>query len=477
MRLAGRAIAAALALALIAAPLPARAQDEAAPLPDKIFVQCAVAQGNGYNWAATLAWLAGQVELAAIRAAEYEAAEGGVAALDLGCMTGSSSGAAVTALFDHLLANERVAPGTPGWPPAWIDVDEARKVSQALMFLAFSSNFRGEFRQLILPGIGAFTGLGDRESNATGGDYWRGTSSPEPNIAIFGEWIRGAGLYEPDWWEALFATDATAIPIVTGAPDALDDMQGPAASAALSRTAARARDILDAALDALPPGDAEGFRPIGDGFCATGLAVASDTAPPFDYDDLRLILICNPATARTLAASADLADWLGASGQMADRFVLAEASEWPVVLNISLREPELMTPLSGVVTEPPIGLSGLRAFDGKALAPVVAGDPVVVLGGFADPRLQAWGPTALLADRLGWLAEGEAGADGRIAIFGRVEDRGNPQESFAQQSMVTYFASPSGAAGRRGRSGRGRGRSPRILQLAGRILRASRRCR
>src|SRR5688572_221200 len=57
----------------------------------KVFVQCAVAQGNGFNWAATIGWLAGTVRQLADKASELESKHATRAGVDVSCFTGSSS--------------------------------------------------------------------------------------------------------------------------------------------------------------------------------------------------------------------------------------------------------------------------------------------------------------------------------------------------------------------------------------------------
>jgi hypothetical protein len=423
-------VAAVLALCTLLAPFRATAQAQV----DRIFVQCVVMQGNGYNWAATLGWLSGQVELAVTRAGAWEARNPGLrAGIDLRCATGSSSGAPVAAVLDALLANPSLT--TPGDP--WQTVEEARDVARALMFLALSTNFDGEYRRLIASGVGAWLGLLDRGSNALNGRYWRGVSTAAVNSRIFGIWVRAARAYQPDWPETV---GMEALPFSPVRPrDAGQSGLDPAARR-MERTAGRARAIVDGALEEAAPL----AGPIGYGICSTALTVAAGPRPPFDYDDLRLIAICNPATVGALDTNRHLLRWLAASDQVAFRLALATASDWPALLNVTLREPELMTPLSGRLAMKPIDLGAIRTpsgSDGRAVT-----GPVVVMGGFADPRQQAWISSALLADRLDALRASGIAAEGRVAVFGRTENRSDPTETFAQRTMTTYFTGKDPAA-------------------------------
>ncbi|MEM8570439.1 MAG: hypothetical protein AAGG56_05955 [Pseudomonadota bacterium] len=410
----------------------------AAQHADKVFVQCVVLQGNGYNWGATLGWLAGQVELVAARASAYEAAHPGRrAGIDLRCATGSSSGGPAVAVLDILLAN----PALVDQDAEWITPDEAADLSRALMFIALSTNFDGELIQLIGAGSGAWLGLLDRRSNALGGDYWRGLSTPGVNIEVFGRWVRAAGAYDPSWFRDL---GSAPIPFFNARSMTLGHGEDHPAARTLDRTADRARSSVDAALADTEVAPLE----LGDGICATGLVVSATARPPFDYSDLRLVGICNTETFNRLASSVHLLQWLEPTEQMSTRLVLGSAVDWTALLNVTIREPELMTPLSGTLPTAPVGLGLLAVPTGPgAEGGYVASGPVIVLGGFADPLLQAWISTAILAERLATLQSRGIPADGRIAVFGRTQDRSDPDYTFAQTVMARYFTDGAASPG------------------------------
>jgi hypothetical protein len=185
----------------------------------------------------------------------------------------------------------------------------------------------------------------------------------------------------------------------------------------------------------------------GPGFCVTALVqpLPAGTTVPFAFGELGLVHICGAETASRLAASEALAGWLGAAPQAGARTMIGAGEDWSVLIGASLREPEIVTPLSGPLEGPPIGLSAVRGFDGTGFAPA-RGGPTLVMGGFAGPRMQAWSAAAVLIDRLaGWTAEGVA-AEGRLAVFGRTEFRDDPTATFAQRMVVRYYAGP-GAEG------------------------------
>jgi hypothetical protein len=422
---------------LAAAALAAALAGTAAPVAvaaDRVFVQCAAVQGNGYNWAATLGWLSAQVELAAARAAAYEAAEPGRrAALDIACLTGSSSGSFVAAVYDRLLSNPALVSGEAG--PGLATAAEARGVADALLFLALSTDFRGEGFGFLLSGIAARLGLAERGDDAAGTRMWRGGTTAGRNLRTVGRWVLAAERYEPDWFEALL-TEVGPLPALDRRPmDA-----GPAGDGAtLKAHTRRARSILDARVR----GASVTWRPVSEGFCATALTVPAPPglAPPFDLGGLRLVHACAPATAAALAASPALA--AAAGPETARRMVLAAAPDWRRLVSMSVREPGLVTPLSGPLTGPPIGLDGAVAFGGAPADP----GPVLVLGGFAGPRLQAWSAAATLLGRLAAHRAAGREADGRLAVFGRTEFPDDPTATFAQRTMVRFFADDPAPAG------------------------------
>jgi hypothetical protein len=402
---------------------------------DRVFVHCGVTQGNGFNWAATMGWLSGEVHRMAEAAARYEQDNPGRhAAVDLSCLTGSSSGSAMAALLDHLLANEKLVSPDSG-DERLLTPEQARQVSEALLFLALSADFGTEKLALGFTAIGAYFGWLDRASRAEPVSLWRSKSTAARNTKIFGKWIRAARNYDPAWFDEITAGEALAIPTFAQRPNALDFPEGHPAD---KRMAALARDAFHI-VDQRGGRGPIVFEPVGDGFCVTALAVPLDrNKPPFELDRLVLIYACNGDTEQSLTSS--LAPLLAGGRAMGTRLRLASADAWATLLNLSTREADLVTPLSGRLLEPPIGLDTARAFDGSELVPTAPEEPFVVLGGFAGPRLQAWAGAALLHARLAaWEARGIE-AEGRLTLFGRPEVRDDATSSFAQRTVTTYFA-------------------------------------
>lgn len=408
----------------------------ASEAPDRVFVQCGVVQGNGYNWASTMGWLSAQVELAALRAQAFEdTSPGKRAAIDLSCFIGSSSGGFITAILDHLLSNERVRGENKLPDDRRLNVKEAREVSRALLFLALSSNFDAEKRRLFVEGIGSRLALEDRSSNATGRRWWRPSASAPENIEIFWHWVRGAHAYAPDWFDEMEREAGLKIPVLATRPQTLSQEASASAKDAMHRMAKAARKVLDERLreTAYEP------KAVGDGICITSFALpVQGLARPFDYEALQLVFVCNPKTSSAMSESEVLQSWLTPERQMTKSIRLAEQEKWPVLANVSVREPNLMTQLSGRMASHN-GLENLSAFDGSGFAPQPPDAEYLMFGGFAGPRMEAWAAATILLDRMRVARSEGVDVDGRIAVFGRIENREDPDASFAQSVIVEYF--------------------------------------
>jgi hypothetical protein len=423
----------ALVLAFVCAlALPGATRGE-----ERVFVSCAAAQGNGFNWAATLGWMAAEAELAAARAAAWAGARPDRrAAVDLRCFTGSSSGAFAAAVLDALLSNPRLVSGRAGRGLA--TPAEAGEIGRALLFLALSADFRGEVVPLALDRLLSRLGLLERGDDAERLRPWRGLGSAGRIQTTAAHWIAGAEHYDPAWFADLIATIGPLPfrdhPARLAGPDgeADDDL----------RAAARqARRILGDRLGR----DRATLGPPGEGICVTALVAPAIREATLPFAALDLVHACGAETVARLAASADLARWLEAAPASGARMLLATAPDWRTMIGLSSREPGLITPLSGPLDAPPIGLEAPLRFDRTGFAPE-AGGPRLVMGGFAPPRLQAWSAAALLAEALDRHAADGAQVEGRLAIFGRTELRDDPTASFLQRAIVAHFS----AAGARG---------------------------
>lgn len=404
---------------------------------ERVFVTCAAAQGNGFNWAATLGWMAAEAELAGARAADWAAAGADRrAAVDLRCFTGSSSGAFAAAVLDALLSNPRLVSGAAG--PGLATPAEAGEIGRALLFLALSADFRGEVVPLALDRLLARLGLLERGDDAERLRPWRGLGSAGRIRTTAAHWIAGAEHYDPAWFADLVAT---AGPLPFRDRPARDAPPDAEAEDGLRAAARQARRILD---DRLGRARATLGLP-GAGICVTALVAPSMQARTLPFEALDLVHACAAGTVARLAGSPHLARWLAGAPETAARMRLATGPDWRGMIGLSLREPGLVTPLSGPLDAPPIGLEAPMRFDGAGFVPE-AGGPRLVMGGFAAPRQQAWSAAALLAEALDRHEATGAEVAGRLAVFGRTELRGDPTASFLQRAIVAHF-SAAGATG------------------------------
>jgi hypothetical protein len=302
-----------------------------------------------------------------------------------------------------------------------------------------SADFRGEAAGFLLSRIGVAAGLLERGDDAERLRPWRGQTTAGRTNATVARWIEAAARYDPSWFAALIAAEG---PLPIRDRPARAAPPDPEADAALRRLSQRARRMVDDRVGRARPS----FGPSRPGFCVTALvapALAGDVLP---FDGLDLVVACDAETRNRLAASPALASWLGAAPESARRLRLAAAPDWHTLLRLSVREPDLITPLSGRLDAPPVGLAApVLAFDGTGFVPE-AGGPRLVMGGFATARLQAWPAAALLVDALDRHAGAGTEVEGRLAIFGRTEPRDDPSVTFAQRTIAGRFTSAPGAA-------------------------------
>jgi hypothetical protein len=103
----------------------------------KVIVQCAIPQGNGGNWAATLGWLSEQM-LVRAEQAEQLSTGGQQVSVFFGCMLGGSSGSIATNVVMRVLNNQALIPGARTdrlYTPA-----EARILGRAVRYIALAAD-------------------------------------------------------------------------------------------------------------------------------------------------------------------------------------------------------------------------------------------------------------------------------------------------------------------------------------------------
>jgi hypothetical protein len=375
------------------------------PLFHKIYLQCSIAQGNGFNWASTVGWLAGTVEDLVDQASAFESQHPGkTAGVDISCFTGSSSSSFTAGLLDHLLNNKNLVPAPASKGHKILSVQQARHISQALYFLALSMDFtRAEKLTAGIAAVGARIGLTDTNSQTVPGNLWSPRVAARSVTALFNKWIAAADLIKLDWLGHF----------------------------------ADARSLVNQQVQ----GQAAKRQSISDDFCVTGLAVPLEQATlPLNFDNLKLMYICNAATVARVMGR-DLFEFLRSGRVMKNRFLIATTDTWSTAQNISVREPALTSELSGSLLRSPIGLSKVYELRDDGFHGLSSRGRYLIVGGFADPRMQAWVGTVLLKQRMRELEKQGIEVVGRVSVFGKLESRTDPDYSFAQQAVVRFFTS------------------------------------
>lgn len=369
----------------------------------KVFVQCSVAQGNGFNWAATVGWLAGTIRQLADKADKFQVAHGAAAGVDISCFTGSSSSGFTAGLLDHLLNNQNLVPGGDSKRHKILTPTQARNVSDALYFLARSMDFTPEERMIAgISVIGAQLGLADLvSSHVIGGNFWGALVSAQSVVRLFRKWITAADIYDVHW---------------------MSHIDSP-------------RDYVNSQVQGVK------IKPlnIANDFCVTTHVIPIEQAiKPLDYDSLKVLFVCNAATIKK-AMNRALFSLLNSGRVMKNRFLIGSTELWSVAQNITLREPGLTSELSGSLIRAPIGLSKTYELRSNGFYGVTSEVKYLVIGGFPDGRMQSWVATALLQRRIGELQAQGIEAEGRMAIFGKTELRSDSTNSFAQGAVIKYF--------------------------------------
>lgn len=431
---------------------------------DKIYVQCAVSQGNGFNWASTLAWLSGVVRQAGFKAYQYELANPGRrAGVDMSCYTGASSSGFVTALFDYLLSNPQMV-GEQGKSlnRKILTSQQTFDIADALYFFSLSTDFHGETFDLLSDRLLNRLFNRDQQSHRIPFDYWKADGSSQAVFPVFLKRVYAAYLYNPSWikgtnldrvstsaklrrlQQKYTLNDLVSFPSMGSRSEIAQSksIEGRELSHLMKNLMYQARDKVSREMRGKT---LQGIKTQADDFCVTTFAI--EVQAPFSkrlpYDPFRIIYMCSDKTIQKLTRSAVFKESLRKSDQMKDKIILASAPNWITALNLSGREPGILSELSGIPTQEPLNLSQLFEYKDGGFKKLTPRGPWLIMGGFPDPRQQAWAVSALLEDRLVELKRLGFEVEGRLAIFGKTEDRQNPQSSFSQQTMVQYFTDGS----------------------------------
>ena len=452
----------------------------------KVFVQCTASQGNGFDWAASLAWLSGQVWQTAERARAYtDRSPGEKVFVDISCHTGSSSSGVLAVLLGQLLDNPLISGVPKGGERKLLSIDRARRVSNALFFLSVSADLHPQ--ETLGLGLDAVSsrlgGNKEPENNPLGLQPWSGAASTERVLSLFLKWVYGARVYD----DSVKNGSVADMNLMTSS----DDRRWSAWDVAMAnrvRTDFDLRTVLDAPTYTVRPRDVglDEPRPLDepinkrvhlnrvmveimktarsdldrlnenafvedivedglpDDFCvAVFLTRANETTEvPLDLDQLKLLYMCNDRTYRKLRTSAAFRSMLDQSTIMKHQVFIGSVGTIGRALNITVREPELLPVLTGRLDDPHIGLNRVSEYAGGRFRDVDRSKTYLVVGGFLGPRLNSWAPTALLAERAEQLKREGYEVDARFANFGKVDIR-DRVESFAERVVLTYFESGS----------------------------------
>ena len=112
---------------------------------DRVFVFGATTQGNGYNWAATVSWLATKLEEVA-QEAEVAKNNGEKVAIKLASFSGGSSGSGVAMLYDSFLNNQNIiSSSSEALDSRLVSIEDVKRLSKALRFSSVSFDFHWFF--------------------------------------------------------------------------------------------------------------------------------------------------------------------------------------------------------------------------------------------------------------------------------------------------------------------------------------------
>ena len=472
---------------------------------DVVFAQCFAPQGNGGNWAATLGWLSETIHLRLLEA-DIMAKQGKKVGLHFGCMVGGSSGSVATSVLSAILSNGHLLPGKGS--QSVVSIDEARTILRAVRLVAQSADYNltelvrffgqvawNESRATLRGTIGrVFTG-----SKPGWWDSQSGTVNPKHLLTDFATSLHFAATMTPEVLnrtissalkgDQLQAYTKRGVSRAAELPEFADLDKVPRRSspdgAVLAAAFARQSDFLQQLADNLvskqflpleyksrhlrdlsrngPPYRLKETldRPLGEGLCTITMAALrkspKDGATQPKYEHLAPVVFCGEATARMLLESPVYRELVTKGHPYAARFVIAVVPTLRAGIVPSIREPNLMPPLSS-----PLGSGDLEvtrfyspAWDKEAHGSltfklldankVTIGSQVItphlaVAGGFPDRRISAWMASVFFlsntAKRLAPLARE---VRSNFALFGRDNSRATP--AFHKNAVRNVFSS------------------------------------
>jgi hypothetical protein len=410
--------------------------------PAKVFIQCAVSQGNGFNWASTLGWLSETTRQSANKVRSFEKRHPGKKAyIDLQCFNGASSASFVAALFDQLLNNRHII-NTP-MKIAGRDVltaAQASRLADALHFMALATDFSAkESKKFIGGAIRYKVGIHRKwdEQNNLRLDFWRPSSNIKTVLDSVSSRVNAARniplnskhlklLKTPKF------TKRSAIPTLR-----YKDFQ-----AMKVDQISKMKKVRNAINDYIKPNEFAAFyrKDLEDHICTSVFLqpAIKKMVIPFSYDDLQIAFMCNDKTYQKLIHSQAFKKILSQSSITKNRIIVATAQDWGTALNVSSREPELLSLISGRLNHSHLGMNKVKVFKNGKFVTLDTNKNYLVIGGFPEQRMQAWVPYALMLEQQKIYENKGIETDASLSVFGKTDIR-DRIASFAEKTIAKYF--------------------------------------
>lgn len=401
---------------------------------------CHTSQGNGFNWAASLGWLAESFDNLALQAATESEADNRV--FDIRCVSGSSSAAATVALVAALLDNQRLFPSQRhGNHP--FEPDELRTLGRALRLLALAADFQPDEQAAF-----ALRYLVPDDSGKAQGAWWQsryGEDLIRHSLARrihLAARLRRDDLFRQVEPEQRYSSEASSVTdiIESQAQDSLPQ-PGSSQESRARRFLKAQRQLAQRIMRDRLGGDVWNWNqradsylrqtPAPQGFMTTTFALLQDypfhggiereTNPPA-FTRLTKLAIGAAETIRAVAQSDSFSSRASDATDDEPRFALASVTNLYDLLRLSQAEPENQRVVAGSAHS--LGISELYEYDESTgeLIPQSTERGLVIAGGWTPPETSAtpllhYGLDKAQNDRARHVVARRFGKPGRTATF------------------------------------------------------------
>jgi hypothetical protein len=407
--------------------------------PKKVVALCFATQGNGFNYAATLSWIAETLYISIERVRQMEAE--GETLFDLNCIAGSSSGSLVSNIYGGLLTNPSFTKGKD--PDRLLTVNEVERLADGLRWMSLSADLSVQSYLNLVGQVVSQWLEGNRRKVDDGlREIWGGFFQNE----------------RPSWWDGSYV-DAEQILVDFLANTLIanrmtettfkerDDLgrlihfpyfpsfqdipasQSRNIDKGLGDRAKSINQISESFLQSqFPVGEYLGRYQIGPyqkkntplfaiaedpmptGSCTLTMAGVFDSKSsiPLDrlsYTHLRPVMFCDEKTLLDLLSQKGFREQIAKPGSLAGRMILLAAKNRRVSLAMSLREPKMMRPFLGTLGDEKVEVSGI--FDPQNPAHKndlrlwpMEGQKIAITGGYLDRRINAGAISYYFASRV-----------------------------------------------------------------------------